>query len=220
MIDCTEQRRHMVECQLRPGGIIEPQIIEAFETVPREVFLPEDKRGYAYIDQDFPCAKDKYMIEPLVHARLLQAALPTQDDVVLNIGDYNGYASAILSGLATTIVTLEKNPSDFDIARKVWADYDFCNIVVVAGSPKIGAPEYGPYSLVLIHGSTPEIPYGLSEQIAVGGRLACVIKEPGQSVGRIIVKEKINDTEFAERVYQDAATPYIVGLEPEPAFQF
>ena len=88
-------RANMVENQLRPSRIDDPGVLQAMGEVPRELFVPEALRGCAYGDEDLALGGGRHLIEPLALAKLLQAAAPTPQDVVLVIGDVTGYAAAI-----------------------------------------------------------------------------------------------------------------------------
>ena len=83
--------------------------------IPRELFVPKASRGIAYVDEDIPVAKGRYLIEPMVIARLLQEARVKPTDIVLDVGAGTGYASALLSRLAATVVALE---SDAELAAR------------------------------------------------------------------------------------------------------
>ena len=85
-MDYAAARRNMVESQLRTNRVSDERVLGAFETVARELFVPEVKRGIAYIDKDMAVAEDRYLMEPRVLARLLQAAAVQDGDMVLVIG--------------------------------------------------------------------------------------------------------------------------------------
>ncbi len=215
----------MIDCQLATNGITAARVIDMFAEVPREAFLPEALRHIAYIDEDLPLAGDGVggvgtMIEPVIHARMVQAAVPEATDSILNIGDETGYSSAILSGLVSTVVVLEPRTGCLDQARRVWDEHGYCNIAVINGVAKEGSAEHAPYDIIVLNGAVPVIPDVLLNQLTVGGRLVCVVKKPGMPGGSITVVEKVGDGRFSRRAIFDAATPYIPGFEPEPAFTF
>ena len=102
-MNTAQIRRNMVNCQLQTNGVASGDILAAFEAVPREAFVPENLRGVAYVDEDLRLPDGNFLIEPLVLARMLQAAEPQPHDRALVIGDATGYAAAILSRLARTV---------------------------------------------------------------------------------------------------------------------
>lgn len=92
-----QARKNMVDCQLATGGITETAILSAFATVPREKFVPENLRASAYRDDDFIIAPRQFLLEPLVHARLIQALAPQMGERAFLVGDHTGYGAAILA---------------------------------------------------------------------------------------------------------------------------
>lgn len=216
----AEARKNMVKCQLHTNGVRDETLLDVFGAVPRERFLPADKQALAYIDEDVRLGDDgAFLLEPLIHARMVQALAPGRNDNVLNIGDYTGYSSAVLSPLVSTVVTLESKPGTLDPARTVWEDMEYCNVAIVRGQMRDGAPDHAPYNLIFINGAVPEIPESLQKQLAPEGRMVAVLKEPGKGIGQIVlVKRAGQGDHFARSVLYDAATFYVPEFEPEEAF--
>ncbi len=212
-------RKNMLDCQLATNGITDPDVLEVFAKVPREMFLPEDRRGIAYLDEDIVLGDGVFCLEPVVHARMVQAVDPQKKDAVLNIGDTTGYSSAILSDLVLTVVALESKQGALDPALHIWDELNYCNIAVVKGKETKGSPEHAPYDLIFINGSVAAVPENLLEQLGPGGRLAAVVKKPGET-GRITVIEKIAEGRYSTRALYDAASPYVRGFEPAKTFVF
>ena len=105
-MDYALARSNMVSNQLRPNRVDDPAVLDAMADVPRERFLPKALRGVAYADEDLPLPNGHWLIEPLVLARLIQAAEIQPSDVVLVIGCATGYAGAVLARLAATVIVL------------------------------------------------------------------------------------------------------------------
>src|SRR3546814_3886861 len=93
MTDFAAARLNMVESQIRPNRVTDPRLVAAFETVAREAFVGEARRGISYIDEDLEVAPGRYLMEPMVLGRLLQAAAPQPGDMALDIGCATGYRS-------------------------------------------------------------------------------------------------------------------------------
>src|SRR5262245_50044281 len=100
-------RRSMIDSQLRPNKVTDQALLDAVAAVPREEFVPSAYRSVAYVDEDVPLGNGRHLLEPMVLARLIQAAAPTPADCVLDIGSATGYGVAILSRLAGNVVGLE-----------------------------------------------------------------------------------------------------------------
>ena len=106
-------RNNMVESQLRPNRVTDENVLAAFGSVPRELFVPESMRGIAYVDEDLEIAPRRWLMEPMVLARLVQAAEIRPGDIALAVGCGAGYCCAILAQLANTVVAVE---SDHELA--------------------------------------------------------------------------------------------------------
>jgi protein-L-isoaspartate(D-aspartate) O-methyltransferase len=104
MTDYTHARLNMVENQLRPSEVTDSRVLDAMREVPRELFLPKHLRGIAYADEDIVVPGDGHLMEPLVFARMLQAAEIKPEDVALVIGCGTGYSAAVVARLAATAV--------------------------------------------------------------------------------------------------------------------
>lgn len=221
MNNYAQARKSMVDSQLAPNAVIDARILNIFGTVPREAFVPAGKKGMAYLDEDLPLGAGAFLMEPLVHARMVQAANPGPNDSVLNIGDRTGYSSAVLSDLVSTVVTVEARAGGtLAGARQVWDDLGYCNIAVLTGKECVGCPEHGPYNLIFINGAVAEVPEALLSQLAPHGRLAAVVRPQPNAAGRITVIEKSGEGRCSTGRFQDAATPYVPGLEPADSFVF
>ena len=148
----------MVESQLRTNKVTDTRILEAFETVPRERFLPEGRSGVAYIDEDLPVAPGRYLMEPMILARLLQAAEIAPGDIVLDIGCASGYSCAILARLADTVVALEADEALSQQAETALQDLVIDNAVVVQGDLTQGYAKQAPYNVILLGGAVAAVP--------------------------------------------------------------
>ncbi len=217
-MDFAAARANMVDCQLRPNKVKEARLLHAFESVPRELFVPETQRSIAYVDEDLQVGSGRYLIEPMVLARLLQAAEITPEDLVLEIGGASGYGTAVLSHLGATIVSLESHKDMAATAAEAQAEVGIDNVLMVEGPLDQGYGKQAPYNVIVINGAVGEIPEGITDQLAEGGRLVTVIREdagPGQAV--LVQRRGAN---FSSRVLFDAATPLLPEFERTPGFVF
>ncbi len=218
MIDFAAARLNMVESQIRPNRVSDPRLLEAFDSVPRERFVPEALQGIAYIDQDLEVAPGRYLMEPRVLARLLQAAAPQPEDIVLDIGCATGYSTGILAQLAATVVALEHQAELAELGNAVLNDLGTDNAIVVEGSLVEGYAKQAPYDVILIGGAVAEIPEAIAAQLAEGGRLATVVEEaPG--LGRATLMENHAGI-LSQRALFDAGTPLLPGFEKAAGFVF
>lgn len=218
-MDYAVARHNMVENQIRTNRVRDPQVLEAMQTVPRELFVPKQMRGIAYVDEDVDLGNGRYLMEPLVLARLLQLAEVKPQDVALVIGCGTGYTAAVLARLVSTVVALE---SDVDLATRaagLLAEQGADNVAVVTGPLKDGYPTQAPYDLIVIDGGVQDIPTALCNQLAENGRLVAVMDGGLGSMGRGILVSRICGG-FSRRVGFDAATPILPGFTKPAGFIF
>ncbi len=218
MVDFAAARSNMVESQIRTNKVTDPHLLDAFETTPRERFVPESLRGIAYIDEDVALGGERFVMEPMVLARLLQAARPGPGDVALDLGCGSGYATAILSQLVATVVALEVDAALAAAANQTLDELEIDNVVVVEGRLVEGYPKQAPYNVILINGAVSEVPLAISDQLAEGGRLVTVVSV-GAGLGRATLMRRDSGI-ISSRILCDAAVPVLPGFEAAPGFVF
>ena len=218
MVDYAASRFNMVESQLRTNKILDHAILEAFETLPRERFVPAALRSIAYVDEDIEIAPGRYLMEPMVLGRLLQAAAPQAHETALDVGCGTGYATMMLGRLAATVVGLESHPELVGEARRILTELEADNTAIVKGPLTEGYAKQAPYNVILLNGAVAEVPYAIREQLADGGRLVAVIRDSA-GIGRATLMQRTGDV-VSGRVLFDAAVPQLPGFERAPAFVF
>ncbi len=193
--DFAELRRKMVDNQIRTVDVTDLSVLEAFLTVPREDFIPEDKRALSYLDSDIiVCPAQNglpacYSMGPASLAKLLQLAAVKSSDIVLDIGANSGYCTALLSKLARSVIALENNKALSERAAKILERNQYDNVVVIHGPLEQGYAVEGPYDLIFIEGSVDFIPEGIFDQMKDTGRLVVVEGQGNSGVARIYVKQ-------------------------------
>jgi protein-L-isoaspartate(D-aspartate) O-methyltransferase len=217
-VDYAAARSNMVDSQLRTNKVTDRQVIDAFKTVPRELFVPEHLRGIAYVDDDLPIGGGRSLMEPMVFARLLQAAEIEPTDIVLDIGCGSGYSTAVLAHLAGTVVGLESDPALAAKASDLLARQEVDNAVVVGGDLRGGYSTQAPYNVIVLAGAVAELPGALTDQLAESGRLVTV-RLDDSGLGRAIMARRDGGV-ISERILFDASTPVLLGFERKPSFAF
>jgi protein-L-isoaspartate(D-aspartate) O-methyltransferase len=219
MVDFDTARMNMVESQLRTNKVTDQRVLEAFETVPRERFVPRHLKSLAYIDEDLRIAGERYMVEPMVLARLLDHADLKASDMVLVVGSGSGYPLAVLSRIVATVIGLESDKALAEQSEAVLRDLSVDNVVVIQGDMAQGYKKQGPYDLILTNGAVGEVPKTLTDQLAPeGGRLITVIRgEAGP--GKATAMERWGEA-VGRRTLFDANTPVLPGLERRRGFVF
>lgn len=217
--DFHSARLAMVDGQLRTNAVTDSRVLDAFSEVPRERFVPETLRGVACIDEDLPLGGGRWLIEPMVLARLLQFAQIASTDRVLVIGDPSGYAAAIVARLAGQVIMLESDSAAATAARQQLAALGCANVQVVQGVLERGHGPGAPYGAIVLAGAAVAVPEALRAQLVEDGRLVGVIRKPGTQMGEAEVMTSI-DGVLSRRAVFDAGTPYIPGYQPTPNFAF
>lgn len=218
MADYAKARANMVDCQLRPNRVSDPAVLAAFGEIPREDFVPKAQQTIAYVDEDLPIGDERYLGEPMVVARMIQALEIAPSDAALVIGCATGYTSAIVARLATIVVHLEEDPAFAKAAVKALSEHDFDNVVVVEGRLRDGYPDQAPYDVILFAGAVPDVPQAVVDQLAENGRLAAVVD--GQGVAGQAVLATRRHGLVGRRALFDAAMPALPSFVTAAEFTF
>ena len=213
----SELRTKMVDCQLRPTDVTDPDILDAMLAVPRETFIDEKRRQLAYIDEDIEIAPARYLMEPSPFAKLVQLAGIGPEDRVLIIGAGSGYSAAVLSRLAAKVVALESDPALVERARSAVAALGCSNVEIAAGALSEGHAAGAPYDVILVEGAVETLPQGLHAQLREEGRLAVVEGVGNTGVARLYLRTGGSVT--SRRAFNAAVKP-LPGFERTPAFEF
>lgn len=211
-------RAHMIESQIRTNKVIDERVLAAIAKIPRELFVPERLKSVAYVDDDLPLGGGRYLMEPMVAARLLQAASVERADITLVVGSGAGYEAAVLAQQARSVVALEEDPEIARRARNALVDLGIAAVSVVEGPLASGHRPRAPYDVILFGGAVAEVPNEIVAQLSEGGRLVAVVKAAG-GIGRATLTIRTGGL-IARRVMFDAATPLLPGFQPKPAFVF
>lgn len=215
-MDYAVARRNMIEGQIKPNRVTDPAVIAALSEVPREVFAPKNMRNVAYVDEALPIGRDRYLMEPMILARLLQAAEVQPTDVALVIGAGAGYSAAVLARMAATVVAVESDADLSAQATATLAGLGIDNVVFTEGALARGYPAQAPYDVILFGGAVAEVSSAILDQLADGGRLVAVIGQRTE-LGRATLFER-TDGRVASRVLFDAGTPLLPGFGARSEF--
>ena len=221
MVDFSEAREKMVDCQVRPSDVTSLSLISAMLSVPREQFVAEDKRELAYIDEDLSLAPlgppNRYLMEAASLAKLLQLGEVKPTDVVLVIGAGSGYSAAVLSMLCSSVVAVEEDPILADIAEKTLSDLGYDNVAVVKGPLSAGWASEAPFDVIMIDGAVDYVPDEITDQLQDGGRLVVVEGTGNSGVARLYLRE---DGHVGSRDIMNCAVQPLPGFQKEAVFEF
>lgn len=221
MTDYSVARKNMVECQLHPCGVNDERVLTAYKNTPRERFVSQMQRSIAYADNELPLGHERFLISPMVHARMVHATKVKPDDVVLDIGGATGYSAAVLSQLATTVVAVENQADFLEQAKATLIDMDLLNILHVDNALNEGDAKHGPYDVIIINGAAEVIPEALLDQLNVGGRLCYIERRiSAKSYGQVVLLTKRADNQCDKRVLFETNGHVLSGFAAEESFSF
>ena len=217
--DFAQARDHMVDGQVRPNKVIDPRVIRAMRSLPRERFLPPHLASLAYADEDVPLPRGRALMEPMVIARLVQLARVRDGERVLVVGAGPGYGAALMAACGGQVTALEEDEALLAIARAMLPSVA-PGVAIVAGPLVAGQPSGAPWDVIMIEGAVRAIPDSIAPQLrADGGRLVTVLADrPGAGQG--VLAEHSGPGHLRAQPVFDCATPLLPAFAARPAFQF
>jgi len=169
-IDFEKLRRKMVETQLIPRGIKDKKVIEAFLIVPREKFVSENLKEFAYDDTPLPIGEGQTISQPYIVALMTELLQLKGGEKVLEIGTGSGYQAAILSEIGCDVYSVERIPSLATRAGKILQQLGYI-VKIKIGDGTLGWEEYAPYDGIIVTAAGPRTPQSLLTQLKEGGRI-------------------------------------------------
>jgi protein-L-isoaspartate(D-aspartate) O-methyltransferase len=219
----TKLRLKMIDGQLRTQNVTDLDVLAAMAEVPRERFVPLDRKPFAYIDDDVlikPAANGaagRYLMEPAPFARLLQLAAPGKTDIVLDIGCATGYSAAVLSRLADSVVAVEEDADLARLASETLVELGIDNVAVVNAPLASGYATEGPYDVIFIDGAVEQVPKNLLGQLKENGRLVAIVGSGWSASGTIYT---CSGGKVGTRAAFNAAVEPLPGFRPPAGFAF
>lgn len=223
MVGFAQARRTMVDGQVRTSDVTDLRLLQAMLDVPRERFVNPAQAAVAYLDQDIAIMagagghSPRYLLKPMVLAKLIQAAEIGASDHVLDVGCASGYSAALLARLADRVLALEESPILAEAAAKVLHDLQAGNVTVVTAVLADGWPASAPYDVILLEGASEIVPRKLFPQLKDGGRLLCV---HGRGPVKKAMLYRSAGGEVSGRPIFDAAAAVLPGFVEPPIFVF
>ena len=217
-MDFSFLRKNMVDCQLKPNKIINLNLIDAFLKVPREIFVNKKNINQCYLDVNIDLTKNRYLLNPMVSARLIQSLNISKDDTVLTIGSGVGYNSVILSYLCNTVIGIESIKSFYDLSSDILIKLQVNNVVFIKTKIENGYSDQQPYDCIIIEGGVNHVPNEILNQLSENGRLVAVEIKEG-NVGKATIYQRYGK-EFTKKYLFDAYVPVFDGFKNTQNFNF
>ncbi len=217
-MDFQAARKHMVDSQVRPNDVTDLRLHRAMEEIPRELFLPTELRGQAYIEREHTYSPGRTMLTARDFSKLVAAADPRQGDLVLDVACGSGYSTAILAVLADMVVAIESDEALATTAQENLTALDVANAAVVVSEARIGAADQGPFDIIFL-GSVIELePETLLAQLKEGGRLVTILRTDGVSKG--VVYKKSGTACSPTEAFDSSASTILPGFQAVTGFRF
>lgn len=221
-MDLEQARFNMIEQQIRPWEVLDPQVLQLLSVVKREDFVPLAHRALAFVDMEIPLreggAQGQVMLAPRVEARLLQDLNVQAHEKVLEIGAGSGYMAALLAHRAQRVVTLEIQPELARMARANLQRAGIQNVEVREADGAQGAQAEGPFDVILLSGSVAELPQQLLAQLKLGGRLAAIVGD--EPMMRATLVTRTGDSAWSTAQPWDTVAPRLLNFAQPSRFHF
>ncbi len=215
----TQQARfNMVEQQIRPWQVLDPQVLTVLSNVQRELFVPQAYQAMAYTDTDIPLGHGECMAPPRVAARLMHDLHLTGTEKVLEIGTGSGYMAALLAGRAQRVVSLEINPELASNARNNLQRAGITNVDVRVADGSAGASGDAPFDAIVLGGSVAEVPQALLQQLTIGGRLLAIVGQDHVMAATLFTRTA--DVAWNSKSLWDHTAPRLQGFAEPTRFKF
>ena len=205
----------MVDTQVRPNDVTKFPIIEAMLSVPKEAFVPDGLRDAAYVGENVDLGGGRVVLEARTLAKMLDALDIQPDDRVLVVGCGLGYSAAVVARMAGTVVALEQDDGLAVGAARALAAHQAAQVTLRRGPLAAGAPDLGPFDVILIEGAVEVVPDPILAQLAEDGRIAGLFAEGLLGVVRIGVK---GEGGVSWRSAFNAGAPVLDGFRKQRGF--
>lgn len=217
-MNIEQARFNMIEQQIRPWDVLDPDVLELLHVVKRENFVPAAHKALAFVDAEIPLPGGESMLMPKIEARLLQDVNLKKHENVLEIGAGSGYMAALLAHKGRHVTTVEISPELKALAEKNLTDNGVANVKVELGNGAQGWPSGAPYDVIVVSGSLPVLPEALLQQLKVGGRLAVIIGQAPAMKAQLITRT--GEAGYDTRTLFETSVKPLASAQAPSAFQF
>jgi protein-L-isoaspartate(D-aspartate) O-methyltransferase len=219
-MDLNLARFNMIEQQIRPWEVLDPQVLALLSTVRREDFVPLAHKALAFVDMEIPlgAAPNQVMLAPRVQARMLQDLAVQKTDKVLEIGTGSGFMAALLAHQAASVLSLEIDSALAAQAQTNLQKAGVTNATVRCADGSQGAAADGPFDAIVLNGSVSEVPAALLQQLRIGGRLVAIVGE--EPMMRATLITRASDSSWTTTEPWDSNAARLSGFAEPSRFKF
>jgi protein-L-isoaspartate(D-aspartate) O-methyltransferase len=213
-----QARFNMVEQQIRPWKVLDPQVLAVLGEIPREVFTPPQYQFMAYVDEEIPLGHGQVMLPPRIEARLMHDLELKGTESVLEIGTGSGYLTALLARRSREVLSLEIHPELADAARQHLQTAGIFNARVIQADGAKHPIQGAPFDAIVLGGSVSEVPQSLLDQLKVGGRLLAIVGE--EPVMQATLYTRLGERQFRSVHLWDSLVPALQNFAHASRFHF
>jgi len=223
MVDMNiEQARHnMIEQQIRTWEVLDQRVLDLILRIPREDYVPHRYRNLAFSDMEIPLGHGEVMMPPKLEGRVLQALDVQPDDKVLEVGTGSGYLTALLAAAGKHVYSVDIYPEFTNDAGRALAEHNVDNVTLETGDAAEGWDKHGPYDVIAITGSLPELTPAFDNfkrKLKVDGRLFVVVGEP--PVMEALLLTRTGETDWKQQPLLETVIPPLVNAPHPRHFRF
>ena len=217
-MNIEQARFNMIEQQIRPWDVLDAGVLSLLAIVRREDFMPAAYKALAFVDAEVPLGQGQLMLAPRLEARLLQEAQVQRHERVLEIGAGSGFMAALLAHRAQSVISLERVPELAVMAAAHLRRAGVLNASVRELDGVRGLPDDGPFDVIMLSGSVPEVPQVLLDQLKTGGRLLAIVGQ--EPMMRAVRFTRQSDTVLQTEELFDTVAPRLTGFAEPTRFAF
>jgi protein-L-isoaspartate(D-aspartate) O-methyltransferase len=211
-------RFNMIEQQIRPWDVHDPQVLALLESIRREDYVPAAHRALAFFDMELPLGDGSVpgqtMLAPKVEARLLNDLRVQKHETVLEIGTGSGFMAALLAHQAARVLTLEIDPTLAERATATLRRNGVANVDVRQADGSKPLPSGPTFDVIVLSGSVAHVPQNLLGSLAIGGRLAAIVGQEPMMRAHIVTRTSESQWDVVQP--WDTVAPRLLNF-PEPS---
>tara|TARA_B100001769_G_C22058499_1_gene569177 strand:+ start:97 stop:720 length:624 start_codon:yes stop_codon:yes gene_type:complete len=207
----------MVEGQIKPIGGMQKNVLDAFNSINRDDFVPKNLKGNSFSERNLFLKRDRFVLKANLIAKIISVLNISNEENVLVIGSSTGYSSAVISRIAETVISIEEDKELLVFSEEAVKKNGIDNIVFINNAMIEGCPEQGPFNAIIIEGAIDEVPLKILNQLEHNGRLIAMVNNNG--ISNVIEYQKKNDT-FTDRFIFSCSAPKLKSFDKRKSFSF
>ena len=213
-----QARFNMIEQQIRPWEVLDPQVLDLLAQVKREDFVPPEHRALAFADLEIPIGHGEAMMQPKVEARIVQELALAAHENVYEVGTGSGYLTALLASRARHVTSAEIHSDLQSRAAQSLARAGIANVTLLAGDSAQGLLSESAFDVIVLTGSTPILPQAFLDRLGPGGRLFAVVGD-APVMKAIMVRQPVAGAFQHTELFETMVKPLVNAAQP-PRFRF